>query len=229
MRHRIAPALFASALLALCLAAAPAARAELRVLAPPDGAVLAGTPVTILGSGAEAAIEITVTTAHGVQTGGGKISGKAFTAEVKLAPGENTILVKSGEQRQRVVYTLAPGDPSTRYFQYHPPVAEGDCKACHPQGVGRTSPVSEAKLCHVCHEPKTGAKVLHGPLGAGICSTCHDPHGSSNPKFLVMSVRSLCVQCHAQTRSQAHIERSGNKSCPECHNPHGSEKQYLLY
>jgi predicted CXXCH cytochrome family protein len=228
MTYRIASACLAGALFALCLAAAPAARAELRVLAPPDEALLAGTPVTILGSGAEAAIEITVTTSKGVETSGGKISGKAFTAEVKLAPGENTILVKSGDQRQRVVYTLAPGDTSARYFRYHPPVAEGDCRACHPQGVGRTSPVSEARLCHHCHELKTGAKVLHGPLGAGQCSICHDPHGSAYPSFLVTGVRALCIQCHAQSRSQKHIEKSGNKQCPECHDPHGSEKQFLL-
>ena len=66
-------------------------------------------------------------------------------------------------------------------------------------------------------------------LGAGQCSICHDPHGSAHPAFLVMGVRPLCVQCHAQSRSQAHIDKSANKQCPECHNPHGSEKQYLLY
>jgi hypothetical protein len=43
-----------------------------------------------------------------------------------------------------------------------------------------------------------------------------------------MGVRALCAECHAQSRSQAHIENSANKQCPECHNPHGSEKQYLL-
>jgi predicted CXXCH cytochrome family protein len=71
--------------------------------------------------------------------------------------------------------------------------------------------------------------VYGGPLGTGQCSICHDPHGSSKPAFLVMSVRDLCVQCHAQSRSQAHIERRSSKQCPECHNPHGSDKQYLLY
>ena len=160
-------------------------------------------------------------------TGTGKLSGKAFTAEVKLAPGENVVLVKSGDQSQRVVYTLADKGASGAY-SFHPPVADADCKACHPQGVGRTSPVSEAKLCGSCHDPKTGAKFLHGPLGAGICSTCHDPHGSSNPSYLVTSIRALCVQCHAQTRSQTHIELSGDKKCPECHDPHGSDKKFLI-
>jgi predicted CXXCH cytochrome family protein len=222
-----APAVLALSL--ALLAAAPAARAELHVLAPPDGAILATSPVTLIGTGATASVEITVTTPKTVGTSVGKLSGKAFTAAVKLDPGENMVLVKSGDQSQRVVYTFAPEDQSPRVYRFHPPVADGDCKACHPQGVGRTSPISEAKLCNACHDPKTGAKILHGPLGAGICSSCHDPHGSSNPRFLVLNVRALCIQCHAQSRSQAHIERSGTKSCPECHDPHGSNKQYLLY
>ena len=217
------------ALFIALLAVALPARAELRLLAPPDGALLARTPVTLIGTGATASVEITVTTPKAVSTSVGKLSGKAFTAVVNLDPGENVVQVKSGDQRQRVVYTLVPADQKASMYRFHPPVADGDCKACHPQGVGRTSPVSEAKLCQACHDPKTGAKVLHGPLGAGICTTCHDPHGSNHAKFLVTNVRALCIQCHAQSRSQAHIERSGNKSCPECHDPHGSGKQYLLY
>jgi len=223
--RRLAPL---AGLVALCLTAAPAAGAGLRVLVPPDGAVLGGTPATLIGTGATASVELTVTGPSAVSTLGGKLSGKAFTAEVNLAPGENTILVKSGNQSQLISYTYVPKDAPAGAFRYHPPVAESDCKACHPQGVGRTSPVSEAKLCNSCHDPKTGAKHLHGPLGTGQCSICHDPHGSGNPKFLVMNVRALCVQCHAQSRTQSHIDKSGNKNCPECHDPHGSDKQYLL-
>jgi predicted CXXCH cytochrome family protein len=227
MERRTLLALAAAGCLA-CAFAAPPARADMRVFAPPDGAVLGRTPVTLIGTGAVAAIEVTVTGASTVSTVGGKLSGKAFTAEVPLSPGENTVLVKSGEQSQRITYTYVPKDVPAGAYRFHPPVEEGDCKSCHPQGVGRTSPVSEAKLCNSCHDPKTGAKRLHGPLGTGMCSVCHDPHGSGNPKFLVMSVRALCVQCHAQTRSQTHIEKSGDKKCPECHDPHGSDKQYLL-
>jgi predicted CXXCH cytochrome family protein len=214
---------------AVCLAlAVTPAGAALRILAPPDGAVLGSTPVALIGTGADAAVEVTITGPNSVSTISGKLSGKAFTAELKLSPGESVVLVKSGEQSQRINYTFVPKDVPAGAYRFHPPVEEGDCKSCHPQGVGRTYPVSEAKLCNSCHDPKTGAKRLHGPLGTGMCSVCHDPHGSSNPKFLVMNVRALCVQCHAQTRSQTHIQKSGDKKCPECHDPHGSDKQYLL-
>lgn len=226
MGRRTCLALAAAACLAGVLAAVPAARAELRVLVPPNGAVVVATPLTIIGSGAVAALEITL---NGKKLGGAKQSGKAFTVSLPLTLGENVVLIKSGDESQRVVYTYVAKDPPAGAFRFHPPVADGDCKSCHPQGVGRTFPVSEAKLCNSCHDPVTGAKRLHGPLGTGQCSICHDPHGSANPKYLVLNTRALCVQCHAQSRSQAHIERSGNKNCPECHNPHASEKQFLLH
>lgn len=226
-RRRLFP-LASTAACCLLLAGATAAGAAMRILAPPDGAVVASTPLTLIGTGADAAIDVTITGESAVTTVGGKISGKAFTAELKLTPGENTVLVKSGGQSQRMTYTYVPKNAPPSAYVFHQPVAEGDCKSCHPQGVGRTYPVSEAKLCNSCHDPKTGGKYLHGPLGTGMCSICHDPHGSANAKFLVSNVRALCVQCHAQTRSQTHIAASGDKSCPECHDPHGSDKQYLL-
>lgn len=225
LRLRLCAASFVSAALAFGLVAAPVARAELRILAPPDGAVLVSLPMTLIGSGVTGPIEVTL---DGRKIGDVKQFGKAFTAKIDLAPGQNVVAIKMGEEALRLSYTYSPKQSGPGVYHYHPPVAEGDCKACHPQGVGRTCAVSEARLCNSCHAPMTGAKYLHGPLGAGQCSVCHDPHGSGNKDYLIMSVRALCVLCHVQSRSQKHIEGSGAKVCPECHNPHGSEKKYLL-
>jgi len=214
------------ALAAVVLAAAPASSTELKVLAPPDGVTFDRTPATLIGSGSSGTLEVTL---NGKKVAGVKQSGRAFTALLELVEGENILVVKSGVESQQSMFHFRAKDAGVRAYRYHEPVAGGECKECHPQGVGRTTPVTEAKLCRNCHDPKTGYKHLHGPLGAGQCSICHDPHGSANPAFLVMGVRALCVQCHAQSRSQSHIEKSANKQCPECHNPHGSEKQFLLY
>jgi predicted CXXCH cytochrome family protein len=212
------------ALVATLLAPVAAPAGELMVLAPPDGALLASSPVTLIGRGSEGNLEVTL---NGRKVAGIKQAGRAFTGPLELARGKNVLLVKSGlESRQSFFEYRAKATGAS--YRYHDPVRDGDCKACHPQGVGRTSPVSESRLCHSCHDPKTGYKHLHGPLGAGQCSICHDPHGSAYPAFLVAGVRTLCIQCHAQSRSQTHIEKSGNKQCPDCHNPHGSEKQFLL-
>jgi predicted CXXCH cytochrome family protein len=216
-------------LAALFRAAAPASAGDLKILVPPDGAVFTSTPATLIGGGSAGALDVLL---NGKKIAGVKQSGRAFTGPLALTEGKNVLVVRSGGETQKSTFEYrakAAKEGGTRPYRYHDPVAGGECKACHPQGVGRTSPVTDAKLCNSCHDPKTGYKKLHGPLGAGQCTICHDPHGSHYPAFLVMGVRALCVECHAQSRSQAHIDRSSNKQCPECHNPHGSEKQYLLY
>jgi predicted CXXCH cytochrome family protein len=217
----------AAAVLVLCatlFAAVAASGGELKILVPPAGALLVSSPVTLIGSGSEGNLEVTL---NGRKVAGLKQVGRAFTGPLELVAGTNVLLVKSGPESRQSTFEYRAKATAAAY-RYHEPVRDGDCKACHPQGVGRTSPVTEARLCHSCHDPKTGFKRLHGPLGAGQCSICHDPHGSAFGAFLVMGVRALCVQCHAQSRSQTHIEKSGNKQCPECHDPHGSEKQFLL-
>jgi len=226
MRRFGIPEVAAGVLASLLLGATATAGTGLKILAPPDGAAFTTTPVTLIGSGSSGVLEVLL---NGRKVAGVRQSGKAFTAPLALAAGKNILLVKSGLETLQSTFEYRPREPGVRTYRYHDPVVEGECKACHPQGVGRTSPVTEAKLCSACHEPKTGYSRLHGPLGTGQCSICHDPHGSSYPAYLVMSARALCVQCHAQSRSQSHIERSSSKQCPECHNPHGSEKQYLLY
>ena len=218
------PALAGFALAAALLLAAPPARAELRVLSPPNGAMVVQTEVTLIGSATGSNLEVNL---NGKKVAGVKQFGKGFTAPLTLIPGVNNVTAKSSEGALELRLMHQPAAVRGSY-RYHPPVLEGDCKVCHPQGVGRTSPVSEARFCTACHDPKTGYKHLHGPLGAGQCSVCHDPHGSSYANFLVDTVRGLCVQCHAQLGSASHIEKAGTKDCTECHNPHGSDKQYLL-
>jgi predicted CXXCH cytochrome family protein len=215
----------AGAALAALLLAAPPAHAELRVLAPPNGATTGETEVTLIGAATGSNLELNL---NGKKVAGVKQFGKGFTAPLTLAAGVNVVTAKSSDGSLEMRLTHQPKAAGGTY-RYHPPVLDGDCKACHPQGAGRTSPVSEARFCSACHEPKTGYKRLHGPLGAGQCSVCHDPHGSAQPRFLVEPVRELCVQCHAQLGSAAHIEKAGTKACTECHDAHGSDKQYLLH
>lgn len=198
---------------------------ELKVLAPPDKALLVGTQATLIGSGSTGTLEVTL---NGRKVDGITQSGSAFTGTLGLTKGRNVLLVRSGTESRQTSFEYRAKGTAEGAYRYHDPVGEGECKACHPQGVGRTSPVTEARLCNTCHDPKTEFKYLHGPLGAGQCSICHDPHGSAFPAFLVTGVRALCVQCHAQGPSQTHIGKSGKKQCTECHNPHGSGKKFLL-
>ena len=66
------------------------------------------------------------------------------------------------------------------------------------------------------------------------CATCHDPHGSSNDRMLVVRMPMLCQRCHVATRHPSSIydkdeittnksNRMFGRSCVNCHsNVHGS-------
>jgi len=209
--------------LALALAALPAVAAH-RVIAPTDGAVVTEPGVRYIRVGSQDTLKVTL---NGAPVAVSR-AGDAFTGRLELQPGRNLLVADGGPgdiTRLTVVF-----DPKAAkdVYRYHEPLLEGDCKECHPKGVGRTA-VVEAKLCRTCHDPKEGARYLHGPIGAGQCTVCHDPHGGSRGGFLRLPVRELCRTCHDQNGSKAHMERAGARLCTECHDPHGSGKQYLLY
>jgi predicted CXXCH cytochrome family protein len=213
--------------LACVLLAAGVARADLAAKAPPPGAVLGSTPVLFLGIGPEAGKGPVEATLNGAKVAGVRQDGSSFTVSLALKPGKNSLVLRAGAATAEYSYDYQPGAAGA--YRFHPPVEEGDCKGCHPLGVGRTSPVTDARFCSACHEPKDKAKYVHGPLGGGQCSICHDPHGSSRAALLVTDPRELCLSCHDQNSSRTHTENSSGRPCTECHSPHGSAKKYLLY
>ncbi len=117
----------------------------------------------------------------------------------------------------------------------HPAVAMG-CESCH---VGThtgekpaprlVAPVPD--LCFTCHDRSPfEKKVMHAPVAAGTCLSCHNPHGSANPKMLVAAVPELCFTCHdkkAMVKADVHVSAVGGQ-CLTCHNPHGSDAAFVL-
>lgn len=218
---RVVPAL------ACVLLAAATARAELTAKAPPPGAVLGSTPVLFLGVGPEAGAAAVEATLNGAKVAGVRQDGASFTIPLALKPGKNVLILHAGAARAEFAYDYQP--QAANSYRFHEPVGEGDCEGCHPLGVGRTSPVTDARFCSACHEPKDKTKYVHGPIGGGQCSICHDPHGSARKALLVADTRELCLSCHDQNASRTHTEKSMGRTCTECHSPHGSAKKYLLY
>jgi predicted CXXCH cytochrome family protein len=129
-----------------------------------------------------------------------------------------------------VLLALSAVSPSSRAgkMRYHPGYQEGECGDCHEGKPGKLG-VRHSDVCHSCHERKDAARFLHGPVGAGMCSYCHRPHGSEEKALLAQPVKSLCVSCHDQPSSGEHLRRSAGRKCEECHDPHGSEKKYFLF
>ena len=146
-----------------------------------------------------------------------------FFAPVSLSMGKNVIRAKAGEA-VAVVDVTGSGKGT---YAYHASVEK--CAGCHgPEGKGYDVGPATDKVCYLCHGRMDGKKMTHGPMGNGECTACHDPHGSSNKAFAVARPDMLCVSCHDQKTSAAHIAKSRGKACTGCHEPHSSDKTYLL-
>jgi predicted CXXCH cytochrome family protein len=85
----------------------------------------------------------------------------------------------------------------------HPPVADGECLACHIQGEkSHPGPNSmklvedEPGLCLQCHEnPTEGMAYPHSAVEEG-CTGCHSPHQGSLPNYVLQEGGKLCLACH---------------------------------
>jgi predicted CXXCH cytochrome family protein len=120
----------------------------------------------------------------------------------------------------------------------HNPAGEGDCLSCHEQDPARFHPIQKksmrlqaagATLCYRCHESKSNLKLPHGPLAAGECTPCHDPHHSSNRFLLKETGGALCATCHGSkvVKKFGHSPVVGGE-CAACHVPHQSDRGMLL-
>jgi len=127
------------------------------------------------------------------------------------------------------------------------------CSSCHdPHGrrskgerslaiVGhlRTTRAGEAP-CVSCHTEKRGPFVFaHGGAEIGECTTCHEAHGSSNPKQLRRAtIRQVCLECHSpiatatlgsQPPSFHNLSLPRYQNCTTCHVAvHGSNRDPQL-
>ncbi|GMV27551.1 MAG: hypothetical protein AMXMBFR58_35820 [Phycisphaerae bacterium] len=159
----------------------------------------------------------------------------------------------------------------------HDAVLKGhQCVTCHdPHGSGQEHSLRDAqpKLCLTCHDkpqkahdgrqiqPMTSiadAKVVHGAIREGDCSSCHSVHGSENARLLgqldpslladphAAANYTLCFSCHDSSLArpgpttmfrdgdtnlhELHL-RPGEKSargCASCHAVHASDLPRLI-
>ncbi len=90
----------------------------------------------------------------------------------------------------------------------HSAIASG-CETCHQatsdkdtQKTTITLTATGGDLCAMCHEA-TKDPVVHGPVKAGQCLTCHDPHASEFKAQTRADGNALCLACHALRRTTA--------------------------
>jgi predicted CXXCH cytochrome family protein len=132
------------------------------------------------------------------------------------APG-NTVDPLTGEIRAAVMVA-------------HDPFAKEQCDECH-KGKLRMSR-NDSAPCLRCHADQPNAhKYMHGPVAAGACLWCHNPHESAQPHLMRDSDRKVCGQCHTKeffegSSVEAHLDAA--RACQECHTGHGSDSRFML-
>ncbi len=105
--------------------------------------------------------------------------------------------------------------------------------------------------CLKCHNDVMSRSFKHGPVDAGFCTLCHDPHASENAAWLRKPVWDLCVTCHDEKATERHVlvgtgkkkkrklshptkykrdpsRRGKPLTCVSCHEPHSAESSYLF-
>jgi DmsE family decaheme c-type cytochrome len=114
------------------------------------------------------------------------------------------------------------------------------CATCHSvhkpaEPKAQLVKASELELCATCHRTQVlkVRRVSHMPVqeGAMSCSTCHNPHGSTNVRQLRTGnwINESCVSCHTEKRGPFLFEHAaGRESCVSCHDPHGSSNDRML-
>jgi DmsE family decaheme c-type cytochrome len=114
------------------------------------------------------------------------------------------------------------------------------CTTCHsvhkPEAErAQLKTASVVTLCASCHKQES-AKLLksgHMPLREGkmACSSCHNPHGSTNVRMLKTGnwINEVCTSCHPEKRGPYLWEHAPvTQNCTTCHDPHGSTNDRML-
>jgi len=113
------------------------------------------------------------------------------------------------------------------------------CLTCHsvhdPVGPKQLKAKTEPELCATCHRNIVNKlnRFNHMPVREGKmqCSSCHNPHGSTNVKLLKngTTVDEACATCHAEKRGPYLWEHAPvANACITCHDPHGSNNERML-
>jgi predicted CXXCH cytochrome family protein len=117
------------------------------------------------------------------------------------------------------------------------PVAES-CDGCHqsvttphPQKGKKTFKLTQEppEMCYTCHEQFGKKSLVHFPVQNGMCTMCHNPHSSDQPKLLAQPLKDLCGACHPDHLKFKVVHGPVSAGdCTACHTPHESDTKALL-
>ncbi|MBS1904166.1 MAG: DmsE family decaheme c-type cytochrome [Bacteroidetes bacterium] len=165
------------------------------------------------------------------------------------APG--TIQTMKGKSANEVSQTCLnchqrPGEQSHGQLSEHFRAGVG-CTSCHDvhpsaqhkhemnnAGMSAMLKGKQTDLCLSCHNTVNSDfnKPTHHRLKEGIveCSSCHNPHGTTQEHQLRADKKTLCLNCHQDKRGPFVYEHNATalEGCVACHEGHGSSARNLL-
>jgi DmsE family decaheme c-type cytochrome len=109
-----------------------------------------------------------------------------------------------------------------------------DCHDSHAKQDPMKSAATQAETCGTCHQSQVSAQHMpyRHPTAEGKmeCTSCHQPHGSTNPAMLTKATSvETCTSCHSDLRGPFAWEHQPvTEDCAICHAPHGSTNPSML-
>jgi predicted CXXCH cytochrome family protein len=123
----------------------------------------------------------------------------------------------------------------------HAPVSEGKCEACHLRHglVGAAILKKESsEICYSCHakekerfeQAHVHTAIKDNPQKKKVsCTSCHNPHGSTQKGLLKEGGNALCFSCHQEAHFTKKVGHAPvTESCLTCHDPHASPQPDVL-
>ncbi len=219
-----------------------AGAAGINLIAPLDKAWVTESQIFLAGS--VEGDDIKSVTVKGV-TAGNKgvlpVEGGGFGTMVTLKKGENTIKVSAGKlSTEAKVYLGGKKDKPKKGFKryyIHSGIKSMNCKDCHKFRRGKYDfkknvPARADCTTAKCHGNKLASmEYVHGPVGAGVCVSCHNPHGSFRARQIARDDRTLCMVCHQAKEEEFNkkvVHAPVEEGCSTCHDPHQSAKRFQL-
>ncbi len=128
----------------------------------------------------------------------------------------------------------ASGSASYPPYTFHKGDNEEHCQQCHQMGITKAEKeTGMERSCLQCHKDLTRNPYVHGPVGAGLCTVCHDPLSTPNKYKVEDADNVLCYHCHDDRKDTDNKKKLlhgpvGAGLCTVCHDPHSSPFKYQL-
>lgn len=231
--------MFACVLVDAAFAARQAEKEGIKIIAPLDKAWVTQSKIFLAGSVTGGDAKSVAIKGVSVAGNGIKVEGNGFGGQINLKKGENTIEVSAGNFKTSVKVFYDPKNQPKGYnrFYVHSDVKDMNCKECHKFRRGkfdftRNVPARSDCTTEKCHGNKMATEqYVHGPVGAGVCISCHNPHGSFRKKQIARDDRSLCLVCHMAKQEEFNkkvVHPPVEDGCSSCHDSHQSPLKYQL-